>query len=219
MSESGAYIGRSVRSREAQRHVRGRGRYVDDMVLPRMLHAFVLRSPYGHARIESVDAAPALDRPGVVGALTPDDVTRLTKPFKPGRYAAGLRAVIDEFACAVGKVRYAGEPVAMVAAESRAQAEDGAEAIDVFYDPLPAVTSIANASAPGAPLIYEELGTNVPWQGHVAFGDVDSAFARADRVVREQLKIHRYSSTPLEPFAMIAEYTHERLTKIGRAHV
>ena len=102
--------------------------------------------------------------------------------------------------------------VAMVAAESRAQAEDGAEAIDVFYDPLPAVTSIANASAPGAPLIYEELGTNVPWQGHVAFGDVEGAFARADRVVREQLKIHRYSSTPLEPFAMIAEYTHERLT-------
>ena len=146
MSERGAYIGRSVRSREAQRHVRGRGRYVDDMVLPRMLHAFVLRSPYGHARIESVDAAPALERPGVVGTLTPDDVTRLTKPFKPGRYAAGLRAVIDEFACAVGKVRYAGEPVAMVAAESRAQAEDGAEAIDVFYDPLPAVTSIANRS-------------------------------------------------------------------------
>jgi 2-furoyl-CoA dehydrogenase large subunit len=206
------YIGTSVRSKEAPRHVTGRGRYVDDLVLPRMLHAFVVRSPYAHARIASVNTARATRQAGVSAVLTPDDVVRMSRPFKPGRYAAGLRVPIPEYACAVGKVRYAGEPVAMVAAETRPRAEDALELIEMDYEPLPAIVTTDAAAAASAPLIYDELGSNVAWQGHVAFGDVDRAFANADRIIRENLKIHRYSSTPLEPFACLAEYSPERPT-------
>jgi 2-furoyl-CoA dehydrogenase large subunit len=201
-----------LRSKEAPRHVTGRGRFVDDLVLPRMLHAFILRSPYPHARIVSANGDRAAQAPGVRGVITPGDVVSLTQPFKPGRYAAGLRVPVAEYATAVGKVRYVGEPVAMVAASSRPKAEDALELIDVEYDPLPAIVTTAAAAAPDAALIYDELGTNVAWQGHVSFGDVDAAFARADRVVSENLRIHRYSSTPLEPFACLVDPTPERLT-------
>ena len=206
------YVGTSVRSKEAPRHVTGRGRFVDDLVLPRMLHAFVLRSPYAHARIVSVDASRALKAPGVLGVMTPDDILACSKPFKPGRYAAGLGVPIPEYAGAMGKVRYVGEPVAIAAATSRPKAEDALELIDVEYESLRAVVTTAAAAAPDAVLIYDELGSNVGWQGQVSFGDVDDAFARADRVVRENLRIHRYSSTPLEPFACLVDPAPERLT-------
>jgi len=206
------YIGSSAPSKEAPRYVAGRGRYVDDLVLPRMLHACVLRSPYAHAHIQSVLVAAGLQASGVRGTLTPEDIKALSRPFKPGRYAAGLRVPIPEYATAIDKVRYVGEPVAMVAADTRAAAEDALELIEVEYDPLPAVGSPEAAIADAAPLIYEELGSNIAWQGQVSYGDVDAAFRRADRVVRENLKIHRYSSTPLEPFACLVEHTPERLT-------
>jgi 2-furoyl-CoA dehydrogenase large subunit len=206
------WVGSSLRSKEAPRHVTGRGRFVDDLVLPRMLHGFILRSPYAHARLVSVNAARAAEAPGVLAVVTPDDVTAMSKPFKPGRYAAGLRVPIPEYATAVGKVRYVGEPVAMVAATSRPKAEDALDLIAADYDPLPAIVTTEAAAASEAPLIYDELGTNVAWQGHVAFGDVDAAFARADRIVRENLRIHRYSSTPLEPFACLVDPSPERLT-------
>jgi 2-furoyl-CoA dehydrogenase large subunit len=206
------HIGHSLRSKEAPRHVTGRGRFVDDFSLPRMLHACILRSPYAHARILSVRGEGAALRPGVKGVLTPDDVKALSQPFKPGRYASGLRVPIPEYSGAVGKVRYVGEPVAMVAADTCARAEDALEAIEVEYDALAASSSIAAASDPSAAPIYEELGSNVAWQGHVSYGDVEGAFARADRIVRERLTIHRYSSTPLEPFACVAHHTPELLT-------
>lgn len=206
------FVGTSVRSKEAQRHVVGRGRYVDDLTLPRMLHACILRSPYGHARITSSDGSAAAARPGVRGVITPDDIRRDTRPFKPGRYAAGLRVPIAEYATAMDKARYVGEPIAMVAAETRAGAEDALDDIAIDYEPLAAVSDTTAAAGPDAPLIYEELGSNVAWQGHVAFGDVDTAFAQADTVVRDRLTIHRYSSTPLEPFACLAEYAQGRLT-------
>jgi 2-furoyl-CoA dehydrogenase large subunit len=206
------HIGTSARSKEAPRHVSGRGRYVDDLVMPRMLHACILRSPYAHAHIRSVTVAGGHEASGLRAVITPDDVKRLSRPFKPGRYAAGLRVPIPEYAGAIGKVRYVGEPVAVVAADTRAAAEDALELIAVDYDPLPAVASTEAAVSPAAALIYEELGSNVAWEGHVAYGDVDEAFRRADRIVRENLKIHRYSSTPLEPFACLVEHTPERLT-------
>jgi 2-furoyl-CoA dehydrogenase large subunit len=210
--EHGKYIGTSVRSKEAPRQVTGRGRFVDDLLLPRMLHAFVVRSPYAHARIVSTDASRAARLPGVSGVLTPEDVMSMSRPFKPGRYAAGLRVPIPEYACAVGKTRYVGEPVAMVAADTKPRAEDALELMEVEYEPLQAIVTTEDATSASAPLLYDELGSNVGWQGQVAYGDVDRAFAAADRIVRENLRIHRYSSTPLEPFACLAEYSPERLT-------
>lgn len=200
------YIGQTIRSKEAPRHAAGRGQFTDDIILPGMLQAVILRSPYAHARIVSANAEAALKLPGVVVALTPDDVKKLTQPFKPGRYAAGLKKPIPEYATAMEKVRYVGEPVAAVAARDRGSAEDAVELISVEYEPLQAVVETSRAMAENAPLLFEELGSNVAWKGSLAYGNVEGAFREADKIIREKLKIHRYSSTPLEPLACIASY-------------
>ncbi|HET7376540.1 MAG TPA: molybdopterin cofactor-binding domain-containing protein, partial [Anaerolineae bacterium] len=200
------FVGNRTRSKEGPRHVTGRGLYTDDFRLPGMLQAMILRSPHAHANIISVDPSEALKNPAVMAVITPDDVKRLTKPFKPGRYAAGLKKPIDEYAGAVGKVRYVGEPIGAVAARDRGTAEDALELIQVDYEPLRAVVDVHEAIKPSSATLFDELGTNLAWQGSLQYGDIESAFKSADRVVKENLKIHRYSSTPLEPFAVIASY-------------
>ncbi len=116
------FVGKSTRSKEGPRHVTGGGHFTDDIVLPGMLQAMILRSPHAHARIVGGDARAALELPGVMAAVTPSDIVAHTKPFKPGRYAAGLRKPIAEYATAVEKVRYMGEPVAAVSARDRGTA-------------------------------------------------------------------------------------------------
>ncbi len=200
------YIGKSTRSKEGPRHVTGRGNFTDDIILPGMLQAVILRSPYAHARIVGADASEALKLPGVATAVTPSDFVALTKPFKPGRYAAGLRKPIPEYATAVDKVRYLGEPVAAVAARDRGTAEDALELISMEYDALPPVVDTADAMRAGSALLFDELESNVAWKGQLTYGDIEGAFKSADKIVKENLKIHRYSSTPLEPFACIASF-------------
>jgi 2-furoyl-CoA dehydrogenase large subunit len=200
------YIGKTIRSKEGPRHVSGRGQFTDDFALPGMLHGIVLRSTYPHARIVEVNAQEALKVPGVVAVVTPEVVKEKTRPFKPGRYAAGLKQPIPEYATAIDRVRYLGEPIAMLAARSSAIAEDALDLINVEYDPLPTVIDPWEAMEPSAPLLFEDLGSNVAWTGKVSYGDVEEAFKSADQVVREKLKIHRYSSTPLETLACLASF-------------
>ena len=200
------FIGKPTRSKEGPRHATGGGHFTDDIVMPGMLQAMILRSPHAHARILGGDAQEALALPGVMAAVIPSDIVKHTKPFKPGRYAAGLRKPIAEYATAVEKVRYMGEPVAAVAARDRGTAEDALELITIDYDALPAVVETADAMKPGSALLYEELESNIAWKGSLSYGDIDGAFKSADKIVKESLKIHRYSSTPLEPFAIIADY-------------
>jgi 2-furoyl-CoA dehydrogenase large subunit len=200
------FIGARTRSKEGPRHVTGRGLYTDDFHLPGMLHAMILRSPHAHARIVSVDPAEALKNLNVFAVITPEDVKYNTKPFRPGRYAAGLKRQIDEYAGAVEKVRYVGEPIGALAARDRAAAEDGLELIQVEYDPLRPVVDVREAIKPSSATLFDELGTNLAWNGSLTYGDIEGAFKSADRVVKENLKIHRYSSTPLEPFVVIASY-------------
>src|SRR3989338_484527 len=114
------FVGKTTRSKEGARHVTGRGLYTDDFILPGMLHAVVLRSPHAHARLVSVDSKEAEAAPGVLAVITPEEIKRKSNPFKPGRYAAGLKRPIPEYA--TEKVRYMGEPVAAVAARKRGQA-------------------------------------------------------------------------------------------------
>ncbi len=200
------YVGRPIRSKEGPRHVTGKGFFADDMSFPGMLHAMILRSPYAHARILKVNAEPALRAPGVFVAFTPKELKEKTKPSRPGRYSAGLARPILEYAAAIDKVRYVGEPVAAIAARTRAEAEDALELVEVDYEPLPPVIKIADALRSNSPAIFEELGSNVAWTGTLTYGDIDGAFKKADKIVKERLKIHRYSSTPLEPFACIASF-------------
>jgi 2-furoyl-CoA dehydrogenase large subunit len=200
------FIGSRTRSKEGPRHVTGRGLYTDDFRLPGMLHAMILRSPHAHADIVSVDAAEALVNPNVMAVITPEDVKQSTKPFKPGRYAAGLKRPIDEYAGAINRVRYVGEPLGAVAARNRGAAEDALDLIRVEYEPLRPVVDVREAIKPSSATLFDELGSNLAWHGSLSYGDIDGAFKSADRIVKENLKIHRYSSTPLEPFVVIASY-------------
>ena len=200
------YIGSYTRSKEGPRHATGRGHYVDDITLPGMLHAVIVRSTHAHARIARVNADEAARLPGVFAVLTPEEIKTKSQPFKPGRYAAGLRRPINEYATAIDKVRYVGEPIAAVAAWQKSVAEDAAELVLVDYDPLPPVTDVRTAMQPDSALLFEELGSNLAWNGGMSYGDVEGAFKSADLIVRENLRIHRYSSTPLETFACVASY-------------
>src|SRR3989338_5629405 len=121
------HIGRTARSKEGPRHVTGRGHFTDDFTLPGMLQAVILRSPHAHARIVNVDAAAARAAPGVFAIITPAEIRRKSRPFKPGRYAAGLKKPIPEYATAIDKARYVGEPIGALAARSRGAAEDAVE--------------------------------------------------------------------------------------------
>ena len=205
MSET-KYIGQTTRSKEGPRHVTGRGHFTVDFTLPGLLQAVILRSPHAHARILRVDSKEALEAPGVMAVITPEEIKQKSNPFRPGRYAAGLKRLIPEYASAIDKVRYMGEPVAALAARTRGAAEDALELMHVEYDPLPAVVDTAEAMRSTSTLLFEELGSNLAWKGSLHYGNVEAAFQQADRVVREKLKIHRYSSTPLEPFACIASF-------------
>jgi len=200
------FIGARTRSKEGPRHATGHGLYTDDFRLPGMLHAMILRSPHAHAKILSVDASEALKDPNVMAVVTPQDIKASSKPFKPGRYSAGLKRPIDEYAGAVEKVRYVGEPLGAVAARDRGTAEDALEQIQVDYEPLRPVVDVREATKPSSAVLFDELGSNLAWHGSLSYGDVAGAFKSADRVVKENLKIHRYSSTPLEPFAAVASY-------------
>ncbi|MCH6546457.1 MAG: xanthine dehydrogenase family protein molybdopterin-binding subunit [Deltaproteobacteria bacterium] len=200
------YVGRSTRSKEGPRHVSGSGFFTDDVRLAGMLHAVILRSPHAHARILKVNAEAALRAPGVVAAFTPQELKEKTKPFRPGRYSAGLARPIQEYAGAIDKVRYVGEPVAAIAARTRAEAEDALELIEAEYEPLTPVIETADALRPESPPIFEELGSNRAWTGTLTYGDIEGAFKQADKIVEERLKIHRYSSTPLETLACVASF-------------
>ena len=197
------WVGRPVPLKEAARLVAGRGRFIDDLGRARMLHAAMLRSPHAHARIVAIDTREAEALPGVFAVLTGSEAAARSGPIRP---LIPTTAGIPDYCLAVDRARFVGEPVAAVAAVDRATAEDALELIAVEYAPLPAVVDPEAAMAPGAPLLYPELGTNVLWHDAFTYGDVEGAFAAADGVLRERFEIQRYASTPLETFGCLAEH-------------
>jgi 2-furoyl-CoA dehydrogenase large subunit len=196
-------VGRPLPLKEDARLVAGRGRFVDDLGRPHMLHAAMLRSPHAHARIVAIDTREAEALPGVLAILTGAEAAARSGPIRP---LIPTTAGVPDYCLAVDRARYAGEPVAAVAALDRATAEDALERIRVEYAPLPAVVDPELAIRPEAPLLYPELGTNVVWHDTLTYGAVDEAMARADGVLRERFAIQRYASTPLETFGVVAEY-------------
>lgn len=197
-------VGSPVKTKEGLRHVRGRGRFVDDVVLPRMAYVSFLRSPYPHALIKSFDVSRAAKAEGVLGVFTGADIASVTKPF-PQLTVPPASKVVD-YSMAVKKVRFVGEPVAAVVAESAYQARDAVELIDVEYEPLEPVVNPLKVLSGEGPLIHEEAGTNIAAMVDYNYGDYDSAAAQADRIIRTSLVFHRFSSTPLEPNAVLASY-------------
>jgi aerobic carbon-monoxide dehydrogenase large subunit len=205
-------IGQSVPRFEDLRLVRGGGRYVDDIVLPGMVFGAVLRSPHAHARIRSIDTAKAKAAPGVLAVLTGADwqasgfgdlpvpggmKLRDGSPMYRPRYPALVK----------DRVRWAGDYVAFVVAETRHQAADAAELIETDYELLPAVVSTADAAAPGAPRVFDDCKDNICFV-HVD-GDkaaTDAAFGRADHVVKQRLVVNRVTAATMEPRGAIGDY-------------
>lgn len=205
-------IGQPVRRKEDVRLLTGRGTYTDDLDPPGQAHLVVVRSPHAHARILSIGTAGAKAAPGVLAVLTgadadADGIGRFPVMVDvPGRGGTTLFAPPREM-LQTRKVRMVGDPVAIVVAETRQQAQDAAELVEVAYDPLPSVTDTAASLAPDAPLLWEEQGSNlcVHWSsGREA--EAEAAFAQAARIVRVDLVNNRLVGNPMEPRVAVGEY-------------
>ena len=199
--EKKKWVGRSMKRKEDLRLLCGRGNFMDDIKLPNMKHAAVLRSPYAHAKILGLDIASALKAPGVVGILTGEDVAKMSQPFP-----VGVTIPPRYYSCAVDKVRFVGEPVAVVIAQDRYLAEDALDLIEVEYDPLPAVVDIEEAIQPGAPLLHEQIPNNIYNHRFFKYGDMNKAYQEADAVVKWKFKFPKYGSTPIETYGVVASH-------------
>jgi carbon-monoxide dehydrogenase large subunit len=204
-------IGDRPKRREDQRFLTGQGRYLDDLAFDGVTYAVVLRSPHAHAEIRAIDSAAAKAMPGVLALLTAADAQADgLKPLLP--YVDANTVTGEPFAfmpqplLAEGKVRYVGEPVALIIAESRDQALDAAEQVAVDYVPLPAVT-IGATRAPSAPLLSLEVPGNLCFEWHAGDHDaVTRAFARAAHVVSLSVDNHRVVTNPMEPRGVVGDY-------------
>jgi carbon-monoxide dehydrogenase large subunit len=202
----------------ARRLVAGGGRYVANISPPGMRHAGFTRSVWPHARIGTIDPAPALAVPGVHAVFSLADLERLGVGKLPvGWVLPGQHAVSNDV-LARDRVRYVGEPVAVVVADSQAAAEEGAEAVSVDYEPLTAVTDVDQALAPSAPLLHPEWGENVMARHTLDTGDVAAAFADAEVVVADRFHLGRTACAPMEGRGAVASYDRFRDDHPGQLH-
>ena len=202
-----AYIGKPVDRPDAKRLLQGRGKYVDDIQLPRMAHAAFVRSPVAHGRIEAIDLDEARAVPGVIAIYTGTDLLDHVEPYVGVlSHLAGLRSA-PQMPLAVDVVRWTGEPVVMIVATSRAVAEDAAALVFVDIAELPAVTDMETALDAGTPVIHSDMGNNLAWERTVEAGDTDAAFARDDvTVVERTFRFGRHTGVTLEARASVVEY-------------
>jgi 2-furoyl-CoA dehydrogenase large subunit len=199
------WAGQSLPRKEDRRLLQGQGVFVDDIKRHNMGFAHFVRSPYAHAIVKSVDVSAALALPGVFGTLTGDEVATLTDPFFQLATPPGNE--IKDYALAVGRVRFVGDPVAIVVAETRELARDAAELVEVEYEPLAAVTDARRALDDDAPVLHPDAGSNLVWEGTYEWGSWEDAVAEADRIVKiAELHFERFNSTPLECDGALVEY-------------
>ncbi|MGH7357411.1 MAG: xanthine dehydrogenase family protein molybdopterin-binding subunit, partial [Candidatus Rokuibacteriota bacterium] len=200
-----------MRRLEDLRLLVGEGRYLDDVQLPDLLHAAFVRSPHAHARVSGVDASAALEVPGVVGALLGRDLTGRVEALSPRLDADGFAATAWP-ALAGSRVRFAGEPVALVAGETAYAAVDGGERVVVRYEPLDALADVDAALVPGALVLHDAIPGNVLFRRAHRQGDVDGAFRRAAVRIQERFDHGRCSAAPLEPRGLVARWDAGHLT-------
>jgi aerobic carbon-monoxide dehydrogenase large subunit len=221
---SGASIGRPIERIEDLRLLRGRGSYVDDLTRTGMLHAVILRSSVAHGLIRSIDVSAALALPGVHAVLTAKDIREALKgaiPKIPLRQEALPQLEpFEQPVIADGKVRYVGEPIAVILADDAARAEDALEAIALDIESLPAVADRA-AAAKKDVLLFEGTGTNCALTLSAIRGDADAAFAGAPYTRRERFRVHRHTAVPMETRGLLAEWDakREKLTVLGASKV
>jgi len=199
-----APIGLSVKRREDRRFLTGRGRFVDDVRLPRLVHAAIVRSPHAHARVVEVDARRACAFPGVVAILTVADLPECAAAVPPLVATPKFRAYAQPV-IAGPKVRHAGETVAVVLADDAYGAADGADAVKVRYETLPSVATAEAALAPGAARVFDEWPDNVAGPSTGSVGDVTRGLAQAHAIVEGRLTVPRVAAMPIEPRGIVAQ--------------
>ncbi|HSF47496.1 MAG TPA: xanthine dehydrogenase family protein molybdopterin-binding subunit, partial [Burkholderiales bacterium] len=209
-------VGSAIRRKEDPEILLGEARYTQDLTLPGMFHAAILRSPYAHARIRSINLERALALPGVVAGLTGAQLKEISylKPLAPFPFQSrdpfqkGNPTIkfFDHYCLATDKARFVGEPVAVVVAADRYVAEDALELIDTEFDELPAVVDTAAALSPNTPRLYEEWGDNVMLTFRVSGGDAERAFREADVTLKEEIHSGRFTGTPIETRSVVASY-------------
>ena len=195
------WVGKPVRRNEDVRFIKGEASYVDDLDM-NCAHVAILRSIFAHARIKKVDTCRAAALKGVLAVITGPEVAKQTKPIPP----RAITKPATQYVMAPDKVRYEGEPIAAVVAEDRYVAEDALELIDVEYEPLQPVVRIEDALKADAPLLFEEAGSNVLLDDVLEHGNFEKACQEADLVLKERFQVHRYSSTPLENWAIVVRH-------------
>ena len=197
------FVGERIKRREDPRLIQGLGEYVDDIRLPGMLTAVMLRSPHAHAKIISINLKAARSAPGVVCVLHGEDIKD-----KIGSLPSLSPADHVPFhpALAIGKVRYVGEPVAVAVASDAYQGQDALDLVDVDYDPLEAVVDPEKALEAGAPVLHEEFGTNVAHKAEFQSTGMDEAMRKADKVVRFRIVNQRLAPVPMEPRGVVAQW-------------
>jgi 2-furoyl-CoA dehydrogenase large subunit len=197
-----SWIGRPYPPIEDRRFVLGKGRYVNDIVLPGMLHLATVPSPHAHAVIKRIDTRAAEAAPGVVKVIVGDDLPEWMESIPQNMYLPN----VVWYPLAVGKARFAGEWVAAVVATSRYLAEDAAELVEVEYEPLPPLVDPEAAMLPDAPVLHEAHGSNIAFQTSMDFGDVYGAFREAAHVYEGRYRWNRHSGVPLETFGCVASW-------------
>ena len=200
-------IGERVRRKETLRFVTGTGRYVDDLLPPDTLHAAFVRSACAHARIKAIDVEAARTMPGVHAVFTGEDIAQKIKPLRVG--GSSLLREIKLYPLAVDKVRYFGEPLAVVVADNRYLAEDAVEIVSVDYEPLPVVVDPEAAMEPASACVHEDVGSNIVYKYHFATDGIDKVFQQADVVIKERIRSHRITACPIEPRAYLAHFNQQ----------
>ena len=213
--DSRPWVGRSLKRREDRRLLTGQGQFVADLVLPRMLHAVLVRSPLAHARIRAVDLSRAATAPGVVCAMNGADLLRLLPPVPEGQISLPAKWTTQiqhkflnpqEPLLAHDKARHVGEALAIIVAETRNAAEDAAELVTLDLEELPAVVDPEAALRPDSAIVHDRFNTNLIGEFSVGRGDATAAMAAAAHRLKRRFYHHRYAAVPMETRGVLADY-------------
>ena len=209
-----SYIGRSVPRPNAPRLAEGKGTFVDDIQLKRMVHAAFVRSPYAHAKINGIDTTAAKAMPGVVAVVTPEEMAEICTPWVGVlTHLEGLKSA-PQYPLPLDTARWQGEAIVAVVANSRAEAEDAAAMVEIDWEVLPVAVDAETALDADTQVIHESLGDNLAWKRNADFGDVDAAYAAADHVIEDTFIFGRHTGVCLETRGLVADYesSEEQLT-------
>jgi CO/xanthine dehydrogenase Mo-binding subunit len=206
MTGSSGMVGSSMPRREAERLVCGKGRYTDDLAIADAAHVAFLRSPHAHATIDAIDTTAAKAAAGVIAVVTGDELAAVCKPWQTRLALLPGHVSPPQYPLARGEACWQGEAVVAVVADSRAEAEDALELIEIAWTELPALATMESAAAPAAPVVHSAMASNIGLDHAFSVGDVDAAFRDAAVVVEHDFTFERQTGVTLEPRTIVAEF-------------